>query len=423
MIVAPRGDGPCPAPRRRWVRTWQLWSVNRAGVAFLLGFELLAVTLTVSGLLNEKLTGAAAVRLVLLFGLHLVYTEVSDRVERVRRYLGSGQVGSNEVSVWALAGALVLPVGYAALLVTAVYGHTLLLDRRHHSLRPHRAVFGAAVGVLGTLAAAWVRPIVVTALDPLLGKGAGGAAATLAALLVFLAVTSAVMGCGLYFAARPPTWRAVLPARDQITFEVATLLLGVVTAEFLMHAPWLCPAVLLLLAIMHRSTMVEQLQLAATTDAKTGLLNAGAWRGLAEKALHRAGRDDAQSALLIIDLDHFKQVNDTFGHQAGDVVLAATADTIKQELRDYDAVGRFGGEEFIALLENVTAAGAAVIGARLRERIRSLKFEYDLVVTASIGLACHPSDAGDLDALIAAADTALYAAKAAGRDRIRFATG
>ena len=124
-----------------------------------------------------------------------------------------------------------------------------------------------------------------------------------------------------------------------------------------------------------------------------------------------------------LDLDHFKAVNDTCGHLAGDAVLRAVADCLKHELRGYDAVGRSGGEEFVAFLPGVTPEIALTIGERVRHRISTLDFADGLQVTASIGVAHFPSDAGELDALLAAADAALYSAKATGRDRVVAARG
>ena len=127
----------------------------------------------------------------------------------------------------------------------------------------------------------------------------------------------------------------------------------------------------------------------------------------------------APAAILLIDLDHFKIVNDTHGHLAGDEVLKEVAEILVRELRGYDAVGRYGGEEFIALLPGVSGLAAAGIGERLRERISSNNSNAGITVTASIGVAASVSGAGpSLEDVIGAADTALYEAKATGRDRV-----
>jgi diguanylate cyclase (GGDEF)-like protein len=130
--------------------------------------------------------------------------------------------------------------------------------------------------------------------------------------------------------------------------------------------------------------------------------------------------------MLVIDLDRFKSLNDEHGHLVGDVALAAVADCIKNELRDYDAVGRYGGEEFVALLPNAGTNAAMRAAERVRARIEDRSFTAqpdgpELRLTASIGVATYPSYGTELDELIRAADMALYAAKAAGRNVVRLA--
>ncbi len=207
---------------------------------------------------------------------------------------------------------------------------------------------------------------------------------------------------------------------------MATLILGVVTAEVVLTNPWFVPMVFVLIAVLHRSTLVNELEGAARTDTKTGLLNADAWHSLADQHLLRAERRGTPVAVLMIDLDHFKRVNDRFGHLAGDRTLKAVAVCLKEELRGYDAVGRFGGEEFIALLDGVATETATNIAVRITQAIRALTpltADHGCArpITASIGVANYPGDGTSIDALTAAADTAMYTAKTAGRDCVRHA--
>ncbi len=142
----------------------------------------------------------------------------------------------------------------------------------------------------------------------------------------------------------------------------------------------------------------------------------------------RAERERASAAVLVIDLDYFKRVNDEFGHLVGDLALRAVADCLKDELRGYDALGRFGGDEFVVVLDGVDRDAAMHIAVRLTQALRTLMpstaaLTGILSITASIGVAAYPSHGTDLDALIDAADRALYAAKSAGRDRACHAAG
>ena len=178
--------------------------------------------------------------------------------------------------------------------------------------------------------------------------------------------------------------------------------------------------------VLHRAILVHRLERRAQTDAKTGLLNASAWTARAGRAL-RAAEDEATAAgLLILDLDHFKAVNDTYGHLAGDDVLGAVADALHDEVREQDLVGRFGGEEFVVLLPRLGEGDEQElrrIAERIRRRVRSLEVPAGgrrvSGVTTSIGAAVHPTDGSSLNALVATADAALYLAKQAGRDSVR----
>ena len=160
---------------------------------------------------------------------------------------------------------------------------------------------------------------------------------------------------------------------------------------------------------------------ASATDAKTGLLAATAWETRARQELSRTARGYATVAVLMIDIDHFKQINDRYGHLAGDGVLCDIAATLRTQLRAYDVVGRFGGDEFVALLPNTTAAEAAVCAERVRTSVGSTRTEDDL--TISIGIAIAPTHGSTVAQLLDAADKALYDAKRSGRNQVRIAAG
>jgi diguanylate cyclase (GGDEF)-like protein len=401
------------------VRRWTLWSLNRPALAFVLAVEFTAGVVTLAALARPGWTAHAAVSFGLLLAMSVGYAEAADRVERLKRYLGSDRIWSNHTSVWAVAAALILPTGLAALLVALIYAHVLLMGRRHQSVRPHRIVITAAAMMLATAAAS--QTVGTIPATQMLHGGFTAAVITVAAVLVFHTVDLVVMLATMSLAVRPPRLAALLPGREVVSFEALTQVLGVVTAEFVLHTPWLTPLVLALVAVLHRSSLIKELQIAATTDSKTSLLNAAAWREQAGRALSRVARDGGQVAVLVIDLDHFKLINDTHGHLAGDRAIRAVAGCLRRELRDHDLVGRFGGEEFVAFLDG-RSAGAQVtdVAERLRQRISGLELADGIRVTASIGIA-HTSPRGvhALDELLEAADRSLYEAKAAGRNQVR----
>jgi diguanylate cyclase (GGDEF)-like protein len=160
----------------------------------------------------------------------------------------------------------------------------------------------------------------------------------------------------------------------------------------------------------------------AETDSLTGLAN----RRKLEQRLHqeiaRAQRNNRPLALVLLDVDHFKGINDSHGHAAGDAVLRALAEVFRHEVRDVDLAARTGGEEFMFLLPETDGERALRVAERIRAALHAQPISVPgagrLQVTVSLGIACYPRDASAADALIANADRALYLAKQAGRDRV-----
>jgi diguanylate cyclase (GGDEF)-like protein len=172
--------------------------------------------------------------------------------------------------------------------------------------------------------------------------------------------------------------------------------------------------------------MHSQLVAEARVDSKTGLLNAATWERESTAEINRAMRTHSPLAVALLDIDHFKAVNDTHGHLAGDKVLRAVSDALGGLLRTYDLAGRFGGEEFVVLLPQTGEADARQIAERLRAHIGSLSVPVtdapdaaSISVTVSIGLATLDVGRREITELLAAADAALYYAKETGRDRVR----
>ncbi|HEX2102648.1 MAG TPA: diguanylate cyclase [Solirubrobacteraceae bacterium] len=160
----------------------------------------------------------------------------------------------------------------------------------------------------------------------------------------------------------------------------------------------------------------------AATDALTGLPNRRAVQDTLKRMIAQAGRTLAPMAALVLDLDQFKAINDTYGHDRGDAVLCAVSDVLRRTLRTSDFVGRNGGEEFIALLPDTDAEGAMEAAEKLRAAVAQLTLPgIDRPVTTSVGAAIFPHAAADAQSLLRLADRALYAAKAGGRDRAELA--
>jgi diguanylate cyclase (GGDEF)-like protein len=165
----------------------------------------------------------------------------------------------------------------------------------------------------------------------------------------------------------------------------------------------------------------QRLQVEAARDPLTGLLNRRALEAQAGRLFAQAGASGRPLALLLLDLDHFKAVNDTHGHPAGDAVLRGVAEVLAREIRHDDLACRWGGEEMLAVLRNCDLARAEERAFRLRAAIAAAQFgdgAPGLRVTASIGVAAFPDHGAGLDELTERADMALYVAKRYGRDRV-----
>lgn len=171
--------------------------------------------------------------------------------------------------------------------------------------------------------------------------------------------------------------------------------------------------------------LLERIKSQAVRDGLTGLYNRRAFDDLLMRSMAREERQEGRLALLLLDLDRFKKLNDTYGHPAGDAALRITAQILERLLRKADQAARFGGEEFVAILPGTDEAGARRLAERMREAIEKHTFIFEgarISLSASFGVAVAPADGGEPEALLAAADRALYAAKQAGRNRVMTAS-
>jgi diguanylate cyclase (GGDEF)-like protein len=295
--------------------------------------------------------------------------------------------------------------------------HTLIRDRRAQASKPHRIVYSAATDLLGCVGA-WFVFHAIAGPGPFGFDGALMAVGAILAMATYWVIDVGLIWAVIFLVQRPDRIRDLLLTPDEELLEIATLCLGALLAVTLLHAPAVAPLVLVVMVVLRRSALVRQLQEQATHDTRTGLLNSGAWRQEAERELARSARSGDDISLLMIDLDHFKVLNDTHGHQAGDRALKAVADCLTETLRGYDAVGRYGGEEFAALLVDADELTGEAVAERVCAKIREIELADDVRVTASIGVATAAASRTDLDALVSRADAALYVAKNRGRDRV-----
>jgi diguanylate cyclase (GGDEF)-like protein len=177
-------------------------------------------------------------------------------------------------------------------------------------------------------------------------------------------------------------------------------------------------------AISHIDSLKEQLQRQAVTDHLTGLNNRSGFKAAFRMAMERARRARKSVALMFIDLDHFKRINDTLGHGVGDFLLAAVAQRLRECVRSYDIVSRIGGDEFSVVLDALDdASGAAHIAGKILSALRMpfrLEDGMQVTISASIGIASYPECSDDIDLLMQAAGVAMYQAKSDGRNLYHF---
>jgi diguanylate cyclase (GGDEF)-like protein len=413
------------APSPGWsafrIRRWPVWAAPSALVAWLSTVVVFFVGALAAGLASTAIRRSDVITWLVLAGCGAVCVEAS---RRIREPAG---VAKDLLSAWTLPVALLLPPLYALLIPLPL---TALLQWRVRRGLVYRRVYSAAAIGLAT-AGASVLFHHLLGVDPSRALLESGAERT---TLVGLAFGCAALGSvvnvllvavAVRLSSPEPTWRDLLGDREDRFLDLGELCLGVVVAGCWLVTPVLAVSMLVPVLFFQRSLLHTQLQAAARTDAKTGLLNAGAWQAEAEREILRARRERHPVAILLADLDHFKDVNDAYGHLAGDHALAATVRALRDGLRSYDLLGRFGGEEFTAALPHADQAEALRIAERLRRTVAAEPILWQgtpIALSISIGIAVVGVDGDDLIDLLAAADRALYCAKAAGRNRVALAS-
>jgi diguanylate cyclase (GGDEF)-like protein/putative nucleotidyltransferase with HDIG domain len=245
----------------------------------------------------------------------------------------------------------------------------------------------------------------------------------LAAAVMFVAANHVAVAFILKFG-RNHTFRETgLFTAESISIDLVLTVLGVSLAAFWHLNPWLIFAALAPLVVVHRSLSVPQLQAEARVDPKTGLYNARYFATTLAAEIARAGRFERPMSLIMADLDLLRDINNSYGHLAGDAVLKGIAEIFRQQLRHYDVPARFGGEEFSILLPETPPEQALEIAERIRRAVAEREFEVETATepiraTISIGVAAFPKDGVDANELIHQADLAVYRAKLQGRNRV-----
>jgi diguanylate cyclase (GGDEF)-like protein len=286
----------------------------------------------------------------------------------------------------------------------------------------HVRVFNVACSVLASLAA-WAVYAHVTAAGP--GRFA---LAGVAAAATYVVVNHVILAVMIVLAAGVRLRDTKLFGIESLSTDLALAALGIGVAVVWIANEWTVAFAVAPLLLIYRALHVPQLEIEARVDAKTGLLNAREFEAALLHELDRAERSAMPLSLLMLDLDHFRNLNNTYGHLAGDAVLRALAETIRGELRHGDIAARFGGEEFAVVLPGAEHEPALQVAERIRIALDTLRVHDDtagvpLQATISIGVATYPSHGRTPKELTHEADQALYRSKEAGRNRVSGALG
>jgi diguanylate cyclase (GGDEF)-like protein/putative nucleotidyltransferase with HDIG domain len=319
--------------------------------------------------------------------------------------------------VFLMAAAILLPPQLVALLGTI----EMVPEWLKYRYRWHIQTFNICNYTIDVMAAWGVAHLlhkgIVT--NPELRLALAGAAAS----VVFVALNHGLLAVMLRLVYGHTARDTGLFTFENLSTELVLAALGVATAAFWHSNAWVIPFVLAPLLLIHRSLSVPALQAEARVDPKTGLFNARYFAAALAEELGRAGRFGRPMSLIMADLDLLRDINNTYGHLAGDAVLQGIAEVFRAQLRHYDVPARFGGEEFSILLPETPPEQALEIAERIRRAVADRTFDVEtssepIRATVSIGVAGYPKDGADANELIHQADLAVYRAKLQGRNRV-----
>lgn len=407
------------------LRGWELWSAQRHVIGFALSIEAIAVALFVVNNVHPAVSRTDWIRFAVLAVCAIVHIDLSRGVDKVRQLTSGAAPWLDTKTVWSFAAVMIFPVTLAFAMV--VLTHVWAWVRVWKGRRPlYRWVFTTASIVIATQVAA-----IVLAAGPGAHPGVPTSAMSLAVVLAAAALRWFV-NYSLVVAAillSSPNARAaqVFHNLSERIIEIGSVGLGIAAAGIVVYNPILIVGIVLGLIAMHRAILLPQYRKAACTDPKTGLHTSAWWHEIAGRALDRAVAAEANLAVLMLDLDHLKQVNDKHGHLAGDAVLQKVAQSVGAEVSAGVEFGRWGGDEFVAFVPDAGPGTVVAVAERLRRCITSLVIEVVTNdgpatvsnLTVSIGISAYPScGARSLDGLLLAADAALYQAKTQGRDQV-----
>lgn len=395
---------------------WSLWKLRPPALAYFLAVQILAIALVILVVTSTPPPQADALlvftMLALTAGTVIVATSVSIYLRQRTR--------TNPWTVhvcYLAAGILTLPPNLLALLLLGPALHGVL------DVRPqlHRWMFTTGATVIAVFSARFVIGWTHPQWEPMSIVLSG---------TVLLLIRAGVVAIGWRLRDPGAAKESVIGEQIDVVLGITAVCLGGILGIAVVAAPYSALLAGPPLALLDFASQLPQYRRSAQRDGKTGLSNSIHWEHLARAELTRAHSRNQHTSALLLDLDHFKRVNDEIGHIAGDTVLAAVALMLASNVRRKDIVGRFGGEEFVVLLPGSGAEMARTVANRIRASTESLSVpvrdthghQQDIDnLTVSIGVATTSRYGYEFKDLLVAADAAMLSAKSSGRNAVTVA--
>lgn len=402
------------------VRSWAWWQLPWLLRCYVGLVPVTAIALIGYAASQTTWHSADLVKFLLLLGCGLISVAATPRIAYTQ-----GALVRDFITVWVLPIAILLPPVYAMVAPVPLLAMTQWVIHRGVV---HRRVFTASAMGLAYGAAS----LVFRAFPASLAGGSLGRGTHVLTWTLVVAICEILGGRGhnalivLAVKISDPTIRLADQelSREALQADFAEFDLGVLITVVVAVNPVLAIFAVPSVLLARRFIMHAQLVAQSRIDTKTGLLNASTWEREATVEIARAVRTGSPLALALVDIDHFKTVNDTYGHLAGDKALRAVTDALRSRLRNYDLAGRFGGEEFVILLPQTGEVDALGVAERLRSHIAAMSIPVDdgdsgrfIRLTISVGVAALDGERRELTDMMAAADAALYYAKETGRNK------
>ncbi len=398
------------------MRDWPVWNLRRPALCYWLLIDAAALAVVISVIVSSQQPSPSEI------GRFAAIAGTAGAVI-IGSSIYSHRLRETERNPWAAhlcyltAGILALPPNLLVLLLFGPALHCLLAQRPEN----HRWIFTLSATTLAVFATryllGWTNPH-ASLMFMVLGAA------------VLLVLRAGLIALGLKLRRPSDTFEQNVGEPIDVVLGVVAVsiggLMGCVAESNAIHALIAGPP----LALLERAAQLPQWRRSAQRDAKTGLANAVHWDSRARYELDKGGTRTRPMAVMLLDLDHFKRVNDEVGHLAGDAALAAISLLLRGTVRRGDLVGRFGGEEFVVLLPEATPDEAESVAERVRKAVAALRVPtmgtdgkpHELRgLTVSIGVSTTIRFGYELPDLLVAADAALLAAKAYGRNLVSMA--